>query len=63
MLEAHEAEKEVSLQVSKVNGDFTLTGILFEGVLQIADLDAFQNAFLYGIGAEKAYGLGLMLVV
>ena len=62
VLEAHEAEKEVSLQVSKVNGDFTLTGILFEGVLQIADLDAFQNAFLYGIGAEKAYGFGMLMI-
>ena len=42
---------------------FTLTIVTFSGVLRVVDSDAFANALRCGIGAEKAYGSGMLLVV
>ena len=40
----------------------TLVGVLFEGLLQIADPDRFRQALKAGIGPGKAFGCGLMSV-
>lgn len=40
----------------------TLVGVLFEGLLQIADPDRFRRALKAGIGPGKAFGCGLMSV-
>jgi len=36
--------------------------IVFDGVLKITDLDAFQTALRQGIGSGKAYGFGLLSI-
>lgn len=62
LLEAHEAAKEQKLNGTKPSGAFYLAGVPFEGVLQITDAEAFQNAFRQGIGPEKAYGFGMLML-
>ena len=62
LLEAHEAAKEQKLSGTKSSGEFYLSGVPFEGVLQITDAAAFQNAFRQGIGPEKSYGFGMMMI-
>lgn len=36
--------------------------VVFDGVLKVADLDAFQRALRQGIGSGKAYGFGLLSI-
>jgi len=40
----------------------TLGSVVFEGVLQVTDSDAFKNALERGIGTGKAYGFGLLSI-
>ena len=62
ILEAHIPGKAEKTSGNKDSGEFFLAGIPFEGVLQIAELNLFCKAFENGIGAEKAYGFGMMMV-
>lgn len=62
LLEAHEAAKEQKLNGTKPSGEFSLAGIPFEGVLRINDAEAFQKGFQQGIGPEKAYGFGMLMI-
>ncbi len=62
LLEAHEAAKEQKLSGRKASGEFFLSGVPFEGVLRIMDASAFQDAFKQGIGPEKAYGFGMLML-
>lgn len=62
VVEAHEAAKEQMLSGTKASGDFYLTGIPFDGVLKITDAESFRKGFQRGIGAEKAYGFGLLMI-
>lgn len=39
-----------------------LQGVVFSGVLKVIDTEKFMNAFENGIGAEKAYGMGMLMV-
>jgi len=36
--------------------------IVFDGVLKVTDLAAFQDALRQGIGSGKAYGFGLLSI-
>ena len=62
VLEVHTAGKGEMLSGKKPSGEFCITGIPFEGVLQISDSQAFKEAFINGIGAEKADGFGMLMV-
>ncbi|MBR6186633.1 MAG: type I-E CRISPR-associated protein Cas6/Cse3/CasE [Clostridia bacterium] len=62
LLEAHEAAKEQKLSGRKASGEFFLAGVPFEGVLRITDEAAFRDAFRRGIGPEKAYGFGMLML-
>ncbi len=62
LLEAHEVAKEEKLSGTKPSGEFFVVGVPFEGVLQISDPALFQEGFKNGIGAEKAYGLGMLML-
>ena len=62
LLEAHESAKEYKLSGKKASGEFFLSGVPFEGVLQITDEAAFRDAFKQGIGPEKAYGFGMLML-
>ena len=62
LIEAHEASKEQLFSGEKPSGEFHLAGVPFEGVLQITDADAFRRAFQQGVGAEKAYGFGMLMI-
>ena len=62
LLEAHETAKEEKLSGTKPSGEFFVAGVPFEGVLQITDPVSFQRSFRNGIGAEKAYGFGMMML-
>lgn len=43
-------------------GKISLRVVRLKGQLQITDADAFKAAYQNGIGPEKAYGLGMMLL-
>lgn len=43
-------------------GAVTITTVTYDGVLDIADADAFRNALTQGIGHAKAYGCGLLTI-
>lgn len=62
ILEAHISGKGEQLSGKKPSGSFQIAGVPFEGVLQVKDLDAFRKGFESGIGAEKAYGFGMLMV-
>ena len=40
----------------------TFGSVVFEGVLQVTDSDAFKNVLSRGIGTGKAYGFGLLSI-
>ena len=62
LLEAHVSGKAETMRGKKPSGEFQISGIPFEGVLQIKDVDSFRKGFAEGIGAEKAYGFGMLMV-
>ena len=62
ILEVHEPGSEEKITVNRESGLFYLTAIELAGVLKITDSSQFWNAWAKGIGPEKAYGLGLMLL-
>lgn len=39
-----------------------LQGVIFSGILKVINKEKLMNAFENGIGAEKAYGMGLLLL-
>lgn len=40
----------------------TVTAVLFEGLLQVTDVERFKSALVSGIGPGKAYGCGLLSI-
>ncbi len=62
VLEAHEPSAEETICIGRRTGAFKLTAVEFEGVLRIRDSERFWASWENGIGPEKAYGLGLMLL-
>lgn len=62
VMEVHEAAKEQTLFGTKASGDFHLAGVPFEGVLRVTDANLFCQAFQHGIGSEKAYGFGMLMI-
>ena len=62
VLMVHEPSAEEKLSVGRKSGTFTLTAVELEGVLRIRDSTLFWPAWEKGIGPEKAYGLGLILL-
>lgn len=46
----------------KKGGKIYHKGVVFTGILEITDPDAFWEAYCGGIGPGKAYGLGMLLV-
>ena len=53
-------EKQVSGR--KSGCEIHYTGVLFEGVLRITDRELFWQTYSTGIGAGKAYGLGMLMI-
>ena len=41
---------------------FTFPSVTFKGILQVTDPGKFASALRTGIGAEKAYGMGMLMV-
>lgn len=62
ILEVHKDGKEEIYSGQKPSGEFHISGTPFAGVLQISEPEAFRHAFMNGIGAEKAYGFGMIMV-
>lgn len=62
LLEVHEAGKESIISCSKDRDEFVIAGVPFEGVLRITDVEAFYKGLKHGIGPEKAYGFGLLMI-
>ena len=42
---------------------FTFESVVFTGLLKVTDSVMFANVLKNGIGAEKAYGMGMLMVV
>lgn len=62
ILEAHKVNDGEKQAGKKDSGTFYVAGVPFEGVLRITDATRFRKAYADGIGAEKAYGFGLLMV-
>lgn len=62
VLEVHEPRAESTVSVGRSTGAFRLSGVEFSGALRITDPKLFWDAWEKGIGPEKAYGMGLMLL-
>ena len=62
VISVRETAEERLLSGNKSSGSFSLNGIVFDGVLKIRDAAKFTDAFQRGIGAEKAYGFGMLMV-
>ncbi len=60
--EAHITAKTELISGQKKSGHLYLAAIPFEGTLQITNLQLFTENFQNGIGAEKAYGCGMLMV-
>ena len=60
--EAHITAKAELIAGEKKSGQFHLVAIPFEGVLQIVDSQVFAESLQDGIGPEKAYGCGMMMI-
>ena len=48
---------------SKENNDFSIKAFCYDGLIKVEDEKLFNDAIASGIGASKAYGLGMLLVV
>jgi CRISPR system Cascade subunit CasE len=48
---------------SPVRKDLKFRSVLFHGLIQVTDPDAFDRAFLSGIGHGKGFGFGMLSVV
>ncbi len=55
-------EKSSAAHAAGRGGVLYLDSYRYSGVLQITDAEAFRNAVRRGIGAGKAYGLGMLLL-
>lgn len=62
IMEAHEASADQNIPVTRTSGSFRITAVHFTGVLQIMDHALFWQSWEKGIGPEKAYGMGLLLL-
>ena len=62
VLEVHEPSAHQTITVGRASGAFSLTAVEFEGVIRIRNSSAFWPSWEKGIGPEKAYGMGLMLL-
>jgi CRISPR system Cascade subunit CasE len=47
---------------NKFNSGSGYKSVVFDGVLKIIDKDKFYSAYQHGIGAEKAFGCGMLLI-
>lgn len=47
----------------KTGRGIRLSRVTFEGLLQVQELATFKNTLVYGLGREKAFGMGLMTVI
>ena len=62
ILSAADEEGE-TLHAKKAGGELWIHTTRFSGVLEITDPDRFLDAWKNGIGPEKAYGLGMLMVM
>ncbi len=61
LLSVSEEEGE-TLRARKQTGELWLHTTLFTGILQITEPEEFRTAWKNGIGPEKAYGLGMLML-
>lgn len=52
----------VELYGKRKTGNMSLRAVRFSGLLKITDAERFAEAYRQGIGPEKAYGLGMLLL-
>lgn len=57
-----EEQKSDTLVCCKKDAMIYIPSVMYDGVLRIIDKEKFVKAWRNGIGAEKAYGLGMMLL-
>ena len=55
-------DEPYDLYGKRATGKIVLRVVRLKGQLQITDVDAFRAAYPNGIGPEKAYGLGMLLL-
>ena len=56
------AEKLTARRAAEAGGSLTVDAYTYTGILRISDASLFRQAMCRGIGAEKAYGLGMLML-
>jgi len=62
IVSATETPEQEKTELAKKSGSFFLSGVRYDGILRITDEEKFRTAFEKGIGPEKAYGYGLLMI-
>lgn len=57
-----EGQETVHAALRQGESAITCVGVQFCGVLKVVDGAAFQKAYTEGIGSQKAYGMGMLLL-
>ena len=55
-------KEKIIAKIKKNSNKMTLDGVQFEGVLQVIDVERFENTLKNGIGSGKAFGFGLLSI-
>lgn len=62
VLQAFEPNAQEDIVGIRNNSRISASGVVFEGILKVMDAEAFWNAYKTGIGPEKAYGMGMLML-
>ena len=57
-----EGQETVHAALNREAASITFVGVHFCGVLKVTDSSAFQEAYAKGIGPQRAYGMGMLLL-
>ncbi len=57
-----EGQETVNAALRQAENAITCVGVQFCGVLRVTDSSAFRDAYASGIGSQKAYGMGMLLL-
>lgn len=55
-------KQSFDLHGKRSTGAMFLKAVQFAGVLQVTEANLFWNGYIHGIGAEKSYGMGMLLL-
>ena len=61
-LQACREEESEDMRGKRKTGLIQIRAVRFSGVLKVVDVELFRRGYLHGIGPEKPYGLGMLML-